>query len=124
MKNKILTFVYALFNLCVYSQDFSDRQIIKLPYDVNLEIIRYMDSLNRSGKHSCINIEYAYLDSAREIGDYGPMYYGDTIQVKQFGILLSYEYDRPNTNKTKDLTRSNEWHSTHRVFFPDKGTGN
>ncbi len=71
------------------------------------------------GECENLQIYEAFIGTVEESGDYGPMWYGDTLSVQKKGYLLSYEYDKVDkeANKSKPPFKSNEWHSSERLFI-------
>lgn len=80
----------------------SDAKII-------LKIIE--DMMGNSGLVSHLKISNAYISTFIESADYGPMWYGDTIEVNQSGYLVQYEYSEERGNST--------WKSSETIFIPN-----
>lgn len=71
-----------------------------------LDILK--DLKNGEGSLSNLKISNAYLSTFVESADYGPMWYGDTIEVNQSGYLIQYQYK-------KEVPK---WESSESIFIP------
>jgi hypothetical protein len=134
MKRIILILIFTCYNICIFAIPSSKGREINLPYVnkrekidlpdvIKLEILNYLNTTDTDGgKYSNINIEYAYIDWIQEMSNYSTEWYGEIIPIKQFGILVSYKYNKKNTIKEdcKHPFHSNVRSSTCFLFFPNK----
>lgn len=100
----------------------SINSTVIIPTETRLLILSLLEDLhNHSGKVSNLEIKKAYLAIFTEEGDYGPMWYGDTIAVNKNGLLITYEYDRVDkkVDRSKIPYQSDDWHSSHSKFIPN-----
>lgn len=73
------------------------------------ELTQGLQSMGK-GTISSIKVFSAYLDVFNEKADYGPMWYGETIQVHQNGWLIVFDCDKKIDKRY--------WSSKHQLFLP------
>lgn len=113
MKSKfILAFCFIFISFIISSLMCNAQKTYKtidLSESQKNEIISLLNKYHSNrGICSDLNIEIAHLDTFVEIGDYGPMWYGDTLIVNLDGMIVSYKFD--------DTDR--KWHSDEQKFIP------
>lgn len=95
---------------------------INLSHEQQQQILSLLDVRHEhSGICSNLRISEAFLATFEEEADYGPMWYGDTIEVNQSGILIAYEFNKVDTiaDKNKMPYRPNDRHSSEKIFIPN-----
>lgn len=99
---------------------------INISNDVEQKMLSVLEEKHcNEGQCTDLKIEESYLFVFEEVGDYGPMWYGDTIVINQNGFLISYEFHKNDSlaDKSKIPYSSKDWHSSERLFIPHDHSG-
>lgn len=99
------------------SKDFSLTGLISLTELETNSIIEILKD-GSEGIYSNLEIGNAYLSIFIESADYGPMWYGDTIEVNQTGYLIQYEYrrDKDNLESSETIFIPNDKSAIYRKY--------
>ena len=102
------------------AQTFTNQKPVNVYKEDKRAILQLLaKSHKKDGVCSNIRVQSVYLGKFVESADYGPMWYGDTIDVYKDGILISYDYDYVD-NKSPKITipyRSKDWHFSEKIFI-------
>lgn len=123
MRTTLLVILSSMFITSIQAQ-ISNVSFIDISDETEKKVlVNLMDFHNdKNGKISKLRVAKAHLGTFKEEADYGPMWYGETIQVNQNGILILWDFDKYDymVDRSKVRYQSNDWHSSEKLFIPFK----
>ena len=123
MQKNLLVFLFCMFITSIQAQISKESSIDISDETEKKVLLMLMDFHNdKNGKISKLKVAKAHLGTFKEEADYGPMWYGETIQVNQNGFLISWDFDKYDymVDRSEVIYQSNDLHSSEKLFIPLK----